>query len=64
VSPRSLTTSVASNLRAEATVGVTAEHDDLLRAETPGSDDAAETHRAITHDGGGLAGCTCALSAA
>ena len=33
-------------------VGVTAEHDDLLRAETTGGDDAAETDRAITNDGG------------
>jgi hypothetical protein len=29
-------------------VRVTAEHDDLLRTETTGGDDAAETHRAIT----------------
>jgi hypothetical protein len=33
-------------------VVVTAEHDDLLRTETAGGNDAAETHRAITHDGG------------
>jgi hypothetical protein len=36
-------------------VGVTAEHDDLLRTETPGGNDAAETHRAITNDSGNLA---------
>ena len=36
-------------------VGVTAEHDDLLRTETTGGNDAAEAHRAITHDGGDVA---------
>jgi hypothetical protein len=35
---------------------VTAEHDDLLRTETTGGNDAAETHRAIANDGGDLAG--------
>jgi hypothetical protein len=33
-------------------IGVAAEHDDLLGTETTGGDDAAETHRAITHNGG------------
>ena len=31
-------------------VGVTAEHDDLLRTETTGGNDAAETHRAVAND--------------
>ena len=35
---------------------MTAEHDDLLRTETAGGYDAAETHCAITDDGGHLAG--------
>ena len=45
-------------------VGVTAEHDDLLRTETTGGNDTAETHRAITNDGGNLPGRTFARSAA
>jgi hypothetical protein len=36
-------------------VGVPVEHDDLLRTETSGGNDAAETHRAITNDGGNVA---------
>src|SRR5712691_421104 len=36
-------------------VGVTAEDDDLLRTETTGGNDTAETHRAITDYGGDLA---------
>src|SRR4029079_17714036 len=33
-------------------IGVTAEHDDLLRTEPAGRNDSAETDRAITDDGG------------
>ena len=35
---------------------MTAEHDDLLRAETTGGNDTAETHGAITNHGGHFAG--------
>jgi hypothetical protein len=36
-------------------VGVTAEHDDLLSAEPPGGDEAAQAHRAVPDDSDGLA---------
>jgi hypothetical protein len=36
-------------------VGVTTEHDDLLRTEPASGNDTAETHRAITNDGGNFA---------
>jgi hypothetical protein len=52
VSPLADDISCPEPARQSNAVGVTAEHDDLLRAETTGGNDTAETHRAITNDGG------------